>query len=277
MIRRRFLLLALTSGMTLGISLLFPQLTLRSSAQQSSFYQLPKNEAKALAAVAATSAYYKNFIAKLGIEFTPEKEAVVLGRGRDAFVVISINYRGSSLGGSFVTRLNRKQRKLQEAMAWKIEDTSTGHHALVWHNDQLTTDVTLNDQGTVVSGWVTQATGAGEQTRTGARSNISGQNFVPQAKAAVDIFATELGIKSSSQSFPNYDVAQPQSIKCLNSCLSNAGIPFYILGLIGVGCGVACAITAGLGCFACLAATLGGYLGVGLRCLKNCGYPVPLP
>lgn len=44
----------------------------------------------------------------------------------------------------------------------------------------------------------------------------------------------------------------------LNQCLSSAGIPQAVIGLIGVTCAVACVVTVGAGCVACIAALAGG-------------------
>lgn len=57
---------------------------------------------------------------------------------------------------------------------------------------------------------------------------------------------------------------------CLHSCLSNAGIPGYIVGGLSIACAVACVITLGTGCWLCLAGAMGGYSGIGLACYDLC-------
>ena len=53
----------------------------------------------------------------------------------------------------------------------------------------------------------------------------------------------------------------------LNTCLNNAGIPAWIVGGLSIACGVACAITAGVGCGVCLAAAIGGWSGTVTACV----------
>jgi hypothetical protein len=69
-------------------------------------------------------------------------------------------------------------------------------------------------------------------------------------------------------------LAAAVKLDCLNSCLSNAGIPLYLVTLLGAACGFACAITAGLGCLLCASTVFGGALGVGASCLQRCGYRI---
>jgi hypothetical protein len=59
------------------------------------------------------------------------------------------------------------------------------------------------------------------------------------------------------------EAIQPRfSWSVLNSCLSNAGIAWATLALIGTACAVACVGTAGAGCVACIALLSGGDGGV---------------
>lgn len=69
-------------------------------------------------------------------------------------------------------------------------------------------------------------------------------------------------------------LAAAGKLDCVNSCLGNAGLPLYLITLLGAACAVGCAITAGLGCFICVSAVFGSYLGVGAACLQKCGYRI---
>jgi hypothetical protein len=127
-------------------------------------------------------------------------------------------------------------------------------------------DVTIDEQGTVVGDELYKA--------GSSQANLSGQNFVAQGKVAVGEFIRQLSENSQapqSSSFFDSSKANAVSFSCLNRCLSNAGVPFALLGLIGAACAVACAFTAGLGCAACLGFVLGGYGGVIAACLRICG------
>lgn len=57
---------------------------------------------------------------------------------------------------------------------------------------------------------------------------------------------------------------------CFLQCLSNSGIPSYVVTLIGAACGVGCAVTAGSGCIACALVVVAGYGGIGLGCAQHC-------
>ncbi|MDR1773821.1 MAG: hypothetical protein LBR30_02975 [Clostridioides sp.] len=54
--------------------------------------------------------------------------------------------------------------------------------------------------------------------------------------------------------------------KCFDNCLSSKGVAAWLCTAIGVGCSVACAITAGLGCIACIS----GIGAVSTVTIKNC-------
>lgn len=110
---------------------------------------------------------------------------------------------------------------------------------------------TFDDQGEIVNG-------------------LPKQNFVTQGQAIKELFLEELNSSPSEQASL---VILAQAFSCLNDCLSDVGVPLYIIGLLGAACSVACAITAGLGCFYC-AAAIGAYAGAGIACLQSCGYRV---
>lgn len=143
-------------------------------------------------------------------------------------------------------------RTLVGSVAWTIEDTAVGHEANFWQNGELKFTATFNDQGQIVSG-------------------LPNQNFVTQGQAIKELFLEELNSSSSEQASL---VIITQAFSCLNNCLSAIGVPLYIIGLLGAVCSVACAITAGLGCFYCAAAIFGAYAGAGGACLQRCGYRV---
>lgn len=54
-----------------------------------------------------------------------------------------------------------------------------------------------------------------------------------------------------------------------NRCLSNAGIASWAITALSIACGVACAATAGTGCFACLVAASGATGGVVGFCARS--------
>jgi hypothetical protein len=57
------------------------------------------------------------------------------------------------------------------------------------------------------------------------------------------------------------------SFNKFKQCLNKAGVMSATIGLLGAACAVACAITAGTGCLACVAAVLGGNTGMMGTCV----------
>lgn len=64
-------------------------------------------------------------------------------------------------------------------------------------------------------------------------------------------------------------IVQAFSWSVLNTCLSNAGIAWWILGAIAVTCTAVCVGTAGFGCAVCVAALAGGHTGLAAACVKK--------
>lgn len=261
--RRTFLKrmsLAIGAGLVPALGLPTPSL---AAASVSSFRweRLPQAEAQAVVAAARISPLYQSFVSQLTQPFSIGSGAIIAGHGAHAFVAMPVT-TGSKLNGSaFVALVDRAQRNVQQTLAWTIEDRGNQHHARVKLNGQVIVDATFDDTGTVVTGWV--------RGNNGEQQSIAGQNRVRDGQRALD----ELR-RSTAQRGPGVGTQQ-SSFDCLNACLSNAGLPLYLLALIATICAIACAITVGFGCFACLSGLLGGLLGVGLRCLVNCGYAVP--
>lgn len=52
-------------------------------------------------------------------------------------------------------------------------------------------------------------------------------------------------------------------------CLEDAGVATWVIGAIGAACAVGCAVTAGIGCVACVTAVAGSYGNVGVFCLNR--------
>jgi len=57
---------------------------------------------------------------------------------------------------------------------------------------------------------------------------------------------------------------------CFEECLSDSGVPAYVITLIGSICGVGCAVTAGAACIWCAIGVLAGYGSIGLTCAEHC-------
>jgi hypothetical protein len=57
---------------------------------------------------------------------------------------------------------------------------------------------------------------------------------------------------------------------CMTDCLSQAGVPLYLITGLSIICAAACVVTAGFACGACIAAALGAWSGVGAACLAFC-------
>ncbi len=66
---------------------------------------------------------------------------------------------------------------------------------------------------------------------------------------------------------PGTEISQIFSWKKLNSCLSSAGIPSWLFGMIAVACAAICVGTAGLGCIGCIAAAGGFGSGIAAACV----------
>ena len=223
--------------------------------------RLSPTESTSLVAATRSSDPYQSFTTRLAPQFVVGEGAGVFGRGDIAFVAVPITCQNKANGSAFAAVVDRKFQQVNQTMAWTIEDADGLHHAQVQLNGQAILDATFDNNGTVVSGWVRDA--------KGGTQSIVGQNTVAEGRKALD------DLRRSLQTHGDGITTQQSSFDCLNACLSSAGLPLYLLALIGVVCAIACAITAGFGCFACLSGLLGGLLGTGLRCLVNCGYAVP--
>ena len=57
---------------------------------------------------------------------------------------------------------------------------------------------------------------------------------------------------------------------CFLQCLSDSGIPAYVVTMIGAVCGVGCAVSAGAGCIMCALTVVAGYGGIGVGCAQHC-------
>lgn len=215
--------------------------------------KLPQENAKALAAVVKSSEIFKNLKKYVGPGFTQDtQESFVIQRDDKVFVAVPFKYKGDSTDSVFVGIVDINTRTLLGSVAWTIEDTDVGHEANFWQNGELKFTATFNDQGQIVRG-------------------LPNQNFVKQGQATKELFLEELNSSSSDQASL---VIVAQAFSCLNNCLSAIGVPLYIIGFLGAACSVACALTAGLGCFYCAAAVFGAYAGAGAACLQRCGYRV---
>lgn len=64
-------------------------------------------------------------------------------------------------------------------------------------------------------------------------------------------------------------IAQAFSWKKLNDCLSSAGIPSWLFGMIALACAAVCVGTAGLGCIGCIAAAGGFGSGIAAACVYD--------
>ena len=199
-----------------------------------------------------SSEVFKNLRKYLGSGFAQNtQESFVIQRDDKVFVAVPFKYKGDSTDSVFVGIVDINIRMLLGSIAWTIEDTDVGHEANFWQNGELKFTTTFNNQGQIVQ-------------------DPSNQNFVRQGQATQQLFLEELNSSSSQASL----VLVAQAFSCLNNCLSAIGVPLYIIGLLGAACSVACALTAGLGCFYCAAAVFGAYAGAGAACLRNCGYRV---
>lgn len=223
--------------------------------------RVSSTEAKAIVDATRVSPQYQSFVSQLSHPLAVGTGAVVVGHGALAIVAVPVTIGNSFNGGVFAALVDRTDQTIQQTFACAIESHDNRHHAHVKLNDQVILDATFDENGTVVTGWIHRS--------KGEQQSIAGQNNVLKG-----LYAWEDLRKSFAQQGSSIGIQQ-SSFECLNACLSNAGLPLYLLALIGTVCAVACAITAGFGCFACLSALLGGLLGVGLRCLVNCGYAVP--
>ncbi len=217
--------------------------------------KLPQEDAKAIAAVVKSSEVFNKFKKYLESVFIQDiRESFVIQRDDKAFVAVPFNkYRGNTINNIFVGIVDINTQTLLGSLAWTIEDTAVGHEANFWQNGELKFTATFNDLGEIVI------------------NGLPNQDFVAQGQAIKKLFLEELNSSPSDQASL---VILSQTFSCLNNCLSAIGVPLYIVGLIGAACSVACAITAGLGCFVCASAIFGAYAGAGVACLQNCGYGV---
>lgn len=225
-----------------------------------------EDAARALSSTVTSSKDYNQFRPELESGFVPG-EAVVFSIGSNpTFVSIPITYPGQSKSAAF-TKIITQNRSVQESTVSSFEDTPVGHRGRFWHNGKLMMDITVDDQGTVISDELFKA-GLSQFNMLG-----QGQNFFAQGKAAVDEFVKQLGENSEapqSSSFLDSSRASTISSSCINSCLASQGIAAYLLVLIGAACAVACAGTVGLTCYPCIAAIIGGAGGTIAACVSNC-------
>jgi hypothetical protein len=224
-----------------------------------------QDAARELSSTVMDSKDYNQFKPELG-SGSVLGEAVVFSRGSDAmFVSVPIAYPGQSKSAAF-TRVITQNQSAQGSTMSSFEDTPAGHRGRFWHNSKLMMDITVNDQGIVISDELFKA-GLNQSSMLG-----QGQNFLAQGRAAVDEFVRQLSENSAPQSssFLDSSKASAVSISCVNRCLASQGIAGYALVLIGAACSVACAGTAGLACYPCIGAIVGGAGGTIAACISNC-------
>lgn len=223
------------------------------------WHMLSAKNAVVLAQSVMASDQYQALSSSLASAYTPEPHPIVLGHEDKAFVYYPIKYLGQYNGSLFMAVVDQKTGRVLETMTWLVEKVKAGHRAQVWLQGDLSIDVTIDDQGTVVAGWHAGA--------AGQREDATGLNLVKAGSASMDqVRSSLLGSDKG-----NGDVGT-QSMRCLNDCLSNAGVPLFLITLVAMVCAIACAVTAGLGCAICLGGTLGAWLSVGTTCLRRCGY-----
>ncbi len=218
-------------------------------------------EGAALTHNVRASAQYQAFIRSLTTAYTPEMEAIVMGHGDKAFVYYPIKYLDQNNGSLFMAVVDQKTGSVLETMTWLVERAGAGHRARVRVQDQSVMDVMIDDQGTVVAGWYVDA--------NGKQVDAAGANYVKEGTSNLDqVRSALLGSEKAAGG------VETQSLRCLNDCLSNAGVPLFLITLVAMVCAIACAVTAGLGCAICLGATLGAWASVGTTCLRRCGYSI---
>ena len=236
-----------------------------NNESESNLSILEPEEAGRFRTVITESKDYEEFKTQLKPGFV-EEEVIAIRKGSgEIFISIPITYLGQSQPSNFTKIIDQSQSVLGST-AFSFEDTPNGTQGRFWHNGKLMANITVNDQGTVTYGWVFDEKWAG--------SNLIGNNFVAQGKKSANKFIEQISNQDSKQgktnSFLDSSKANALSLSCLNSCLSNLGLPTTLLGLIGVGCAFACGATFGLGCAACLGFVLGGYGGIIKVCVKRC-------
>jgi len=98
--------------------------------------------------------------------------------------------------------------------------------------------------------------------------NINGKTVLdavltPQGSFVQGTYVTQKGKTAAATSLNTQQVnggVQPLiSVSCINQCLSNLGLPGWVLSAISVGCAIACFFSAGAGCLVCLLGIAGGY------------------
>lgn len=232
----------------------------RSSAELavSGWHPLSAGGSAAAADSARRSAAYAKFKEVLSSDFTMGERAFVLGRGEYVYVYFPVKHQGQETGSIYMSVLDKETLTVQETLGWTIEKTADGHHAKVSRNGDDFLDAVIDADGTILNGW---------RMENGVRADLTGKNFTAEGEASRLEFLTDL--KASQTEGSDAGVSD---INCLNECLSNNGVPLYLISLIGIICAIACLGTAGLACYICLGGVLGGYLGIGGSCLENCGY-----
>lgn len=232
-------------------------------AAQPRFFQVNPSEGAKAATIVRQSDAFKAFMKNLEPSYSAEAGAVVFGEASRIVVAIPVAYKGQHEGTSFTAVLDRKTLKVISQTALKIASTTTEHHAQIWQDGNLVADFTGDDKGTVLTGWAFDG-----QTR----KDISGQNFVDKGKAALDEFVRGFEEPTPSKFRYAWGGVANADIECVNGCLANAGVGWFLITTLGIACGFICLGTAGVLCYPCMYAYAGGLGGLLMYCLRLCGY-----
>jgi hypothetical protein len=181
----------------------------------------------------------------------------------DRLLVLTPITNGDQVTGSVHTAiLNADSLEEIESLGWTIRAQGENYRAIVKKNKQRLLDITVDSNGNIVKGFMLEP--------GNRRKDLAGQNFVESGKAAIATTLQEIQDAAFSPQASLVAVGSPLS--CLNSCLASAGLPTWLIGTLGAICALACAVTAGTGCFVCAAAVLGSFLGLGAACFERCGF-----
>ncbi|MBA2682844.1 MAG: hypothetical protein H0U76_31180 [Ktedonobacteraceae bacterium] len=247
---------------SLGKLITAPTNTSVIPVQEAKWRLVDKKEAAALMNVALVSNQAARFKEKLAANMVLDPKGVVLARGDQAYTSFQVRQPNNTMAGGFTALIGTSPQRVEQDLACEVENTAEGHRAQVWVAGRLVIDTTITDAGKIIRGWALND--------QGQEVALAGKDYYALGQAQLTTFHQQLATDLAEQA--HGATTRPNSISCIQQCLASQGIAAWIVVLIGVVCGVACASTLGLGCFICLgsiALISGGVIG---WCLGQCGY-----
>ncbi len=174
---------------------------------------------------------HKEFSPKLSYDM--EKQHILKVKSFDSeFYFVYYPLLGGEKSSNYIVTINNDGEVLETQLILGLKNKNGQIHSIIQINGETKIDAQVSDSGKIVSGYKYLADGS-----------------------KVDL-APKVGI----QSFWS----------CMNNCLASQAVAAWAITVLGILCAAGCAATAGLACYACLAAAdIGAGAAVGY-CLAQC-------